>query len=187
MMINKRLINTVPESKKHIAGNVAAQWISLVGNIIIIFTIGRILEALRMNSLTIQQGVTTACIFAACVAVRFCCARAASRESYLASKSVKKTLRELIYRKLLRLGSSYTEKAATAEVVQASVEGVEQLETYFGSYLPQFFYSMLSPVTLFIVLSFVSMKAAVVLLLCVLPIPMSIIAFKKFAKKKLKK
>ena len=187
MMINKRLINTVPESKKHIAGNVAAQWISLVGNIIIIFTIGRILEALRMNSLTIQQGVTTACIFAACVAVRFCCARAASRESYLASKSVKKTLRELIYRKLLRLGSSYTEKAATAEVVQASVEGVEQLETYFGSYLPQFFYSMLSPVTLFIVLSFVSMKAAVVLLLCVPLIPVSIIAVQKFAKKLLAK
>ncbi|WP_109626668.1 ABC transporter ATP-binding protein/permease [Murimonas intestini] len=186
-MINKRLINTVPESKKHIAGNVAAQWISLVGNIIIIFTIGRILEALRMNSLTIQQGVTTACIFAACVAVRFCCARAASRESYLASKSVKKTLRELIYRKLLRLGSSYTEKAATAEVVQASVEGVEQLETYFGSYLPQFFYSMLSPVTLFIVLSFVSMKAAVVLLLCVPLIPVSIIAVQKFAKKLLAK
>lgn len=187
MMINKRLINTVPESKKHIAGNVAAQWISLVGNIIIIFTIGRILEALRMNSLTIQQGVTTACIFAACVAVRFCCAGAASRESYLASKSVKKTLRELIYRKLLRLGSSYTEKAATAEVVQASVEGVEQLETYFGSYLPQFFYSMLSPVTLFIVLSFVSMKAAVVLLLCVPLIPVSIIAVQKFAKKLLAK
>lgn len=187
MMINKRLINTVPESKKHIAGNVAAQWISLVGNIIIIFTIGRILDALRMNSLTIQQGVTAACIFAACVAVRFCCARAASRESYLASKSVKKTLRELIYRKLLRLGSSYTEKAATAEVVQASVEGVEQLETYFGSYLPQFFYSMLSPVTLFIVLSFVSMKAAVVLLLCVPLIPVSIIAVQKFAKKLLAK
>ena len=187
MMINKRLINTVPESKKHIAGNVAAQWISLVGNIVIIFTIGRILEALRMNSLTIQQGVTAACIFAACVAVRFCCARAASRESYLASKSVKKTLRELIYRKLLRLGSSYTEKAATAEVVQASVEGVEQLETYFGSYLPQFFYSMLSPVTLFIVLSFVSMKAAVVLLLCVPLIPVSIIAVQKFAKKLLAK
>ena len=97
MMINKRLINTVPESKKHIAGNVAAQWISLVGNIIIIFTIGRILEALRMNSLTIQQGVTTACIFAACVAVRFCCARAASRESYLASKSVKKKLTVSFY------------------------------------------------------------------------------------------
>lgn len=187
MMINKRLINTVPESKKHIAGNVAAQWISLVGNVAIIFTIGSILESLRTKSLTVQQSLTAACIFAVCLAVRFCCARAASRESYLASKSVKKTLRELIYKKLLRLGSSYTEKATTAEVVQASVEGVEQLETYFGSYLPQFFYSMLSPITLFIVLSFVSIKAAVVLLLCVPLIPVSIIAVQKFAKKLLAK
>lgn len=187
MMINKRLINTVPESKKHIAGNVAAQWISLIGNVAIIFTIGGVLESLRTKSLTVQQSLTAACIFAVCLAVRFCCARAASRESYLASKSVKKTLRELIYKKLLRLGSSYTEKATTAEVVQASVEGVEQLETYFGSYLPQFFYSMLSPITLFIVLSFVSIKAAAVLLLCVPLIPVSIIAVQKFAKKLLAK
>ncbi|MCM1304501.1 MAG: hypothetical protein NC305_13060 [Lachnospiraceae bacterium] len=33
MMINKRLIGTVSESKKYIAGNVTLQWCSLVANI----------------------------------------------------------------------------------------------------------------------------------------------------------
>ena len=33
MMINKRLIGTVPESKRYIAGNVICQWISLAANI----------------------------------------------------------------------------------------------------------------------------------------------------------
>ena len=76
--------------------------------------------------------------------------------SYLSSKAVKKTLREQIYEKLLRLGASYNEQVKTSEVVQVAVEGVDQLETYFGAYLPQFFYAMLAPLTLFAVLCFVN-------------------------------
>ena len=68
---------------------------------------------------------------------------------YFSSKAVKKSLREKIYQKLLRLGSSYNEQVKTSEVVQVAVEGVDQLETYFGAYLPQFFYAMLAPLTLF--------------------------------------
>ena len=56
---------------------------------------------------------------------------------------------------------------STSEAVQVSVEGVEQLEIYFGKYLPQFFYSMLAPITLFAVLSFINLKSAVLLLICV--------------------
>lgn len=87
----------------------------------------------------------------------------------------------------MQLGSGYREKLNTSEVTQVTVEGVEQLETYFGSYLPQFFYSMLAPVTLFIVLSFVSLKAALVLLLCVPLIPVTIALVQKWAKKLLGK
>lgn len=102
---------------------------------------------------------------------------------YLASSAVKKTLREKIYGKLLRLGSSYQEKVNTSEVVQVAVEGVDQLETYFGSYLPQLFYAVLAPVTLFVVLAPVSLPAAVVLLVCVPLIPVAIVAVQRWAKK----
>lgn len=93
----------------------------------------------------------------------------------------------MIFSKLLRLGSGYREKVSTSEVVQVSVEGVDQLETYFGQYLPQFFYAMLAPVTLFVMLSFVSLNSAIVLLICVPLIPAAIVAVQKIAKKLLNK
>ena len=88
---------------------------------------------------------------------------------------------------MLCLGASYREHVSTSEVVQMSTEGVEQLEIYFGKYLPQLFYSILAPVTLFIILSFISLKASAVLLICVPLIPISIVAVQKLAKKLLNK
>lgn len=121
------------------------------------------------------------------LAVRFFCSIGAAKMGYFSSKAVKKSLREKIYQKLLRLGSSYNEQVKTSEVVQVAVEGVDQLETYFGAYLPQFFYAMLAPLTLFIVLCFVNVAAAVVLLICVPLIPVAIAAVQTWAKKLLSK
>ena len=187
MMINKRLIGTVKESKKYIAGNVVCQWVSLAANITMMGAIARLLQKLYEGSANGKQIAITAVVAAVAVLVRFVCATLASRMGYLSSKAVKRTLREMIYRKLLRLGTSYKEKVQTSEVVQVAVEGVDQLETYFGAYLPQFFYAMLAPLTLFIVLSFVNFPSAVVLLICVPLIPVTIVAIQRWAKKLLAK
>ena len=187
MMINKRLINTVKESKKYIAGNVICQWVSLAANITMMGAIARMLQSLFTGSAGDGQIALTAVIAVVAVVIRFVCAVASSRMGYLSSKAVKKTLREMIYRKLLRLGSSYKEQANTSEVVQVAVEGVDQLETYFGAYLPQFFYAMLAPLTLFGVLSFVNFPSAIVLLVCVPMIPVTIILIQRWAKKLLSK
>ena len=187
MMINKRLIGTVGESKKYIAGNVVCQWISLAANITMMGVIARLFQKLYEGNADGKQIAITAAVAAVAVAIRFICAILASRMGYLSSKAVKKTLREMIYSKLLRLGTSYKEKVQTSEVVQVAVEGVDQLETYFGAYLPQFFYAMLAPLTLFAVLSFVSFPSAVVLLICVPLIPVTIVAVQRWAKKLLAK
>lgn len=187
MMINKRLIGAVPESKKYIAGNVALQWCSLCANIAMMSAVTALLAALFAGSMTQSKIVTTAVIALAAVAVRYGCTVGASRMGYLSSKVVKKTLRGAIYDKLLCLGASYSEQVKTSEVVQVAVEGVDQLETYFGAYLPQFFYAMLAPLTLFVVLCFVSVPAAVVLLVCVPLIPVAIAAVQTWAKKLLSK
>ena len=187
MMINKRLIGAVPESKKYIAGNVALQWCSLCANIAMMSAVTALLAALYACSMTQRKIVTTAVIALAAVAVRYGCTVGASRMGYLSSKAVKKTLRGAIYDKLLCLGASYSEQVKTSEVVQVAVEGVDQLETYFGAYLPQFFYAMLAPLTLFVVLCFVSVPAAVVLLVCVPLIPVAIAAVQTWAKKLLSK
>ncbi len=185
MMINKRLIGTVPESRKYVAGNIALQWLSLLANIALMTAITALLAALALGE-TGQIGLTAA-VAAGAVVVRFSCTVGASRMGYLSSKAVKRTLRELIYRKLLRLGASYRQSASTAEVVQVAVEGVDQLETYFGAYLPQFFYAMLAPLTLFAYLCTVNVPSAVVLLVCVPLIPIAIAAVQTWAKKLLAK
>lgn len=184
-MIKKRLIAELGESKKYIAGNVAVQWMGMLSNAVMIFSLGALLEKLvEKSSASIAHAVTAALVS---LAVRAVCSFLQERFSYLASKSVKKRLREMIFSKLLQLGSGYHEKVSTSEVVQVSVEGVDQLETYFGQYLPQFFYAMLAPVTLFVMLSFVSLKSAIVLLICVPLIPAAIVAVQKIAKKLLNK
>lgn len=187
MMINKRLIGTVPESKKYIAGNVALQWTALVANIGMILAVTRLMQKLYEGTASTKTLAFTALVIACAVAVRFVCTKAAAKMGFLSSKSVKSTLRQLIYEKLLRLGLTYKEKASAAEVVQVAVEGVDQLETYFGAYLPQFFYSMLAPLTLFVVLCFINVPAASVLLVCVPLIPITIAAVQTFAKKLLAK
>nr|WP_300916481.1 ATP-binding cassette domain-containing protein [uncultured Acetatifactor sp.] len=187
MMINKRLIGTVRESKKYIIGNVAAQWCSLAANIAMMTAVTGLLASLFHKTADKDSCFLTAGIAAAAVMTRFICTILSSRMGYLSSKSVKKTLREAIYGKLLRLGASYKEQVNTSEVVQVAVEGVEQLETYFGAYLPQFFYAMLAPLTLFAYLCFVNVPSAAVLLVCVPLIPIAIAAVQTWAKKLLSK
>lgn len=187
MMINKRLIGIVPESKRYIAGNVAFQWLGMASNAAMIFSFAWVLQGLLDNSLPSWGLPAAAGVVVLAAVVRWMCAAGAGRMSFRAAKAVKQVLRRRIYEKLLRLGPAYSQKCSTAEAVQLSTEGVEQLETYFGGYLPQFFYSMLAPITLFLLLSPVSLKAAAALLVCVPLIPMAIAAVQTIAKRLLGK
>ncbi len=187
MMINKRLIGTVKESKKYIVGNVAFQFASLFANIGLMWALADFMSGLYNESYTQTDLPRTLIITISALIIKAICSYGSSRMSWLSGKSVKITLRKLIYEKLLKLGSSYNEKLKTSEVVQVAVEGIDQLESYFGSYLPQFFYAMLAPLTLFIVMSFINFPSAIVLLVCVPLIPISIAAVQTWAKKLLSK
>lgn len=187
MMIHKRLIGTVSESKKYIACNAAVQWCSLAANIVMMTAVTGLLASLSMKTADKDSVRLTAAAAVIAAFIRFICTVLSSRMGYLSSKMVKKVLREKIYEKLLRLGASYREQVKTSEVVQVAVEGVDQLETYFGAYLPQFFYAMLAPLTLFVYLCFVNVPSAIVLLVCVPLIPIAIAAVQTWAKKLLSK
>ncbi len=187
MMINKRLIGTVKDSRKYIVRNVVAQWCSLIANIIMMIGITRLFSDIYNKTYSVKSMCVISGIIITVAIVQFICSIISAKMSYLSSKSVKKTLREKIYLKLLSLGAAYKESVKTSEVVQVAVEGCDQLETYFGAYLPQFFYAMLAPLTLFIVLMFVNIPSAVVLLICVPMIPVSIAVVQTWAKKLLSK
>ncbi len=187
-MIKTRLINQVPSSKKYIALTVFAQWLKACANIVMMFIfsdlIGKILDGKVINFTSALPSVF-GILFV--MVLRYLCGFFSSKTSFYASGEVKKVLRQKMYKKLTRIGASYNERVSTSEVIQVFVEGIDQLELYFGKYLPQFFFAMLAPLTLFIVLSFVSLKASVILLFCVPLIPISIVAVQKIAKKLLSK
>lgn len=186
-MINKRLVRLLSDGEKYIYGNIFFQWINLIANIVAIFLISSFISDTYYGNVTDAKLVRLIVILAIAVLTRVICNVASSKMSYLSSKKVKQVLRHKIMEKMLTLGSSYNEKVRTSEVVQVSVEGVEQIETYFGLYLPQLFYSLLAPLTLFAVIVFMSFTPAIVLLLCVPLIPISIAAVQTFAKKLLAK
>ncbi|HAQ29234.1 MAG TPA: cysteine ABC transporter ATP-binding protein [Ruminococcaceae bacterium] len=187
-MIKTRLIGQVPSSKKYIALTVVAQWLKTVANIVMMFILSNLLaQILDKKVFTFSSLMPYLGGILGVMIVRYLCGYFSSKTSFYASSEVKKVLRQKMYKKLTRMGASYHEKVSTSEVLQVFVEGVDQLELYFGKYLPQFFFAMLAPITLFAVLVFVSWKASVVLLICVPLIPLSIVAVQKIAKRLLSK
>ena len=186
-MIKTRLVGLLSHAKKYIVYTILWQWAALLSQVLAVFTIADLLERVVYRAVTVPVIERTTLILVLVVIIRFVCERMGARSSYLACVDVKRILREKIYDKMLKLGASYSEQASSSEVVQVSTEGVEQLETYFGKYLPQLFYSLIAPVTLFIILCRVSLKASVILLICVPLIPISIVVVQKIAKKLLNK
>ena len=186
-MIKTRLVGLLSHAKKYIVYTILWQWTALLSQVIAVFTVADLLERVVYGAVTAAAVKRTIFTLAIVVVIRFFCERMGARSSYLACVDVKRILREKIYEKMLKLGASYSEQVSSSEVVQVSTEGVEQLETYFGKYLPQLFYSQLAPLTLFAILCRVSMKASVILLICVPLIPISIVVVQKIAKKLLNK
>lgn len=200
-MFHKRLLKEFSDNKKYVIGMVAAQWVSLVANVVLMMVLAVFISALLggaagadgdAGQIGLIQGrevsaISLLAVFVGVFAVRSLATTVGTRLSFAASAQVKRRLRELVYDKLMRLGASYRDTVATSEAVQISTEGVDQLEIYFGKYVPQFFYSMLAPLTLFVIVGTMSLKVAVVLLICVPLIPVSIVAVQKFAKKLLAK
>lgn len=186
-MFHKRLLQEFRDNNKYVVGMVITQWVMLLANVCLMFETAKFVSAMVGGEPLQSHGITLLAVLGVVVLVRGGMSYLNSRYSFHASKVVKERLRTLVYEKLMRLGSSYRKEFQTSEVVQISTEGVEQLEIYFGKYVPQFFYSMLAPITLFVIVGTMNLKVAVVLLVCVPLIPVSIVAVQKFAKKMLAK
>ena len=203
MMINKRLINLCKESKKYIALTILSSWIAVLCNIVTIILLGQLINKVYVgkklsltnglfeglknfkltNNISLLVGII---IIILLLIIRVISNILYTKFSSAASATARITLRDVLYKKLLSLGTGYTSVESTSAIVQVSVEGIEQLEVYFGKYLSQFFYALLVPVTLFAFMCFISVKAAIVFIVCVPLIPVSIIAIMKIAKRILK-
>ncbi|MEI3325578.1 MAG: ABC transporter ATP-binding protein/permease [Thomasclavelia sp.] len=185
-MINKRLVSYLKDDKRYVYLQVLMQWLGLIAQIIIIAIMADMINKLYYYS-KIEDFIVKIIIIVVLVLIKGYFGKLASTYSFKAGKNIKGKLRCDIYKKILLLNNHYNDVISTASLTQLMSEGVEQLEIYFGKYLPQFFYSMLAPVTLFAILGQVEFKAALVLFICVPLIPLSIVLVQKFAKRLLSK
>ena len=186
-MFNKRLIQELNEAKIYIVKQVLFQWLALIMNVIFTIGICFVFYSLVLKTLTFKMLMSLLLISVILFLIRAYALRKANELSFISSSFVKRELREKLFDKVYKLGIHYSSVVSTSELIQLAVEGIEQLETYFSMYLPQLFYSLLAPFTLFIILAFFDLKSAIVLLICVPLIPIAIIAVQKFAKKLLAK
>ena len=184
-MIRKRLFELVPGAPLHVFLTVALRWLGLVSNIAFVWVVCSTLTLALEGALDVGGMRRALVVGLVALALKAISTKLASRESFAAAVDVKRVLRHRIYEKLLRLGPSYNKRVPTAEVVQLSVEGCEQLETYFGQYLPQLFSAILAPITLFVALLLMApaaWPAALVLLVFVPLIPLVIVLVRRTAK-----
>lgn len=181
-MIDKELFKLIGGNKKYIFIAVLLQAIGLVANVAITGSVCYAVYLLTENA-EAMKFVYPLIGAAAGIIVRYICSRATGDVKDKLGRSVKKDLRERVYNKIVKLGVKTTDGMSMAGLTQVSVEGVEQLDLYYSSYLPQFFFAMIAPVILFLICVWIDWRTALVLIACVPLIPVSIVAVSKYAKK----
>ena len=181
-MIDKELLSLLGGNRKYIAYSVIAMIFGLFANTAvtacICYAIG-----LAADGAAAPSYVAPALIAALCIALRFCITKATNEFKNALGAHVKKDLRHRAYDKMLRLGVRSSDSATMAGMTQVGVEGIEQLDLYYSTYLPQFFYSMIAPFILFAICAPIDWRTAVMLIVCVPLIPISIVAVSKYAKR----
>ena len=181
-MIDKELFRLSGGNKKYIFVAVALQVLGLIANVTITASICWAVYLLTEGAEAIKfvYPLIGALIG---IAVRYTCSRVTGDIKDTLGRGVKRDLREKVYDKILRLGVKTTDGMSMAGLTQVSLEGVEQLDIYFSSYLPQFFFAMIAPIVLFLICVWIDWRTALVLIACVPLIPVSIVAVSKYAKK----
>ncbi len=181
-MIDKELLRLLGGSRKYIFYTVGAMVIGLIANLSITAGICYAIKLLSQSAEPSEYIIPAVCAVVG-VAVRYAASRIAGNLKDLLGRKTKKDLREKTYDKIVRLGVGSTDGMSVAGLTQVAMEGIEQLDLYYSSYIPQFFYAMLAPIILFFVTVGIDRRVAVVLLCCVPLIPVSIAAVSKYAKK----
>jgi ATP-binding cassette subfamily C protein len=181
-MIDKNLLRLLGGNKKYIFYTVALMLVGMFASVGITASICWAIQLL-MEKADALRYVYPALMAAVCIAVRYIAGRLVGDLRDLLGRKAKKELRERVYNKIVRLGVRSTDGMSMAGLTQVSMEGVEQLDLYFSSYIPQFFYAMLAPFILFGITVWIAPYVALALLACVPLIPVSIIAVSKYAKK----
>lgn len=185
-MIDKNLLQLLGKNKKYIFYTVALMVVGLFANIGITASICfAVHDTIHYQEYSGGLSIYIWPLICAivCILIRYVTSRCVGDLKDVLGRNVKKSLREKVYNKITTLGIRSTDEMSMAGLTQVALEGIEQLDLYYSSYIPQFFYAMLAPIILFVITVGIQWQVSLVLLCCVPLIPVSIIAVSKWAKK----
>lgn len=192
-MFDKRLFSLAPGVGRLVAAKVLCQWVGLLSNVVFVVTvvvmlspalavvesvfdpmfsmgdsglISRLFVGFGYGGFSAETYVGCVLAIVVCAVLRFLMMRAAAYFGAEAAERVKLALREQLFNKMLAIGPSYSQHISTADVVQSAGEGIEQIQSFFELFLPQLFYAILAPVTLFFIVAPINMPTAATLLVC---------------------
>lgn len=192
-MFDKRLFSLAPGVGRLVAAKVLCQWIGLLSNVVFVVTmvlmlspalamvesafdpmfsmgdsglISRLFVGFGYGGFSAETYVGCVLAIVVCAVLRFLMMRAAAYFGAEAAERVKLALREQLFNKMLAIGPSYSQHISTADVVQSAGEGIEQIQSFFELFLPQLFYAILAPITLFFIVAPINMPTAATLLIC---------------------
>lgn len=192
-MFDKRLFSLAPGVGRLVAAKVLCQWVGLLANVVFVVTvvvmlspalavvesafdpmfsmgdsglISRLFIGFGYGGFSAETYVGCVLAIVVCAVLRFLMMRAAAYFGAEAAERVKLALREQLFNKMLAIGPSYSQHISTADVVQSAGEGIEQIQSFFELFLPQLFYAILAPVTLFFIVAPINMPTAVTLPVC---------------------
>lgn len=184
-MVKSELLNYIPKSKRYILFTALLNWLSMALNVVILYLIVRIIEAVVTD--TFENLTIFMMLIVISIAIKYVAIRSSIDFTRIISAKVRKKMREQIYLKMASLGFKVNKKYGDAEITQLTVEGVEQLDLYYSVFVPKVFYGLAAPLTVLVILSFLSMRVAMVLFFSVPLIPLLIIGMNTYAKKKMGK
>lgn len=182
-MFNKKLFNELKSEKIQILKLLLIKIIQMTTNVAMIFLIGKSIEALISSSFSGSKFILFMLLL---IGLNIFLIKIEASISYKASYRIKNNLRERLMKKVFSFKMEYGSKVSISEVINLGVEGIEQLNLFYSALLPQLLFSLIGPLILFCILSFLNFKIAIIMLLLIPLIPIAIMMVQKLAKKVVK-
>ena len=182
-MFNKKLFNELKSEKLQILKLLLIKILQMTTNVAMIFLIGKSIEALISSSFSGSKFILFMLLI---IGLNIFLIKIEASISYKASYRIKNNLRERLMKKVFSFKMEYGSKISISEVINLGVEGIEQLNLFYSALLPQLLFSLIGPIILFCILSFLNFKIAIIMLLLIPLIPLAIMMVQKLAKKVVK-
>ncbi len=159
MYLNPRLWAFTRGVRLRIAGTTLAGLLAVLAGTARLALLGWVLgRVLAGDSLATLTGPIAG--VAALIALRGLLEYGRTMVAHHTAARVQRRLRGRLYEQITALGPAHFTQTRTGDVILSVVEGVQQLEVYFGQFLPQLFVSALTPFLIFVVVATIDLPLA---------------------------